>query len=304
VTAGAPGQATQHSGTVAIVGWTNVGKSTLLNRLVGEKLAAVADVAQTTRYTLRGVCNVADRGQIVFIDTPGLHRPKHRMNRAMIDALAGAVQGADVRLLVVDAARGLGPGDAEAAAWLRGSGGPTLLALDKVDLVRPKSRLLPMIEHAVSAWGLSEIVPVSGLTGEGCDVLVDRLLALLPVGPPLYPEDYLTDRTERELAAEWVRERLLALTRQELPHATAVLVERWQERADGLVEIEATVLVERDSQKQIVIGRGGSLVRDVGTTARAEIERLLGRRVFLRLVVRTRPGWRDDERVLRELGLG
>jgi len=177
------------------------------------------------------------------------------------------------------------------------------MLLNKVDRVAPKTRLLPLIERGVEEWGFEEVIPVSGLTGDGCDRLLERLWALLPVGPAPYPDDYLTDQPERVIAAEWIREKLLREVRQELPHASAVLVERWNERDDGLLEIEATVLVDRESQRRIVIGAGGELLKRVGTAAREELEPFLGRRIYLRLWVRVRQDWRNDEGVLHRLGL-
>ncbi len=291
------------SGLVSIVGWTNVGKSTLLNRLIGEKLAAVADVPQTTRNRITGVRTFAGRAQAVFLDTPGFHRPRSRMNRAMVEIARQSLSGVDVVMFLVDAARGLGPGDEEAASLVRPLVVPKIAVLNKIDLVRPKTRLLPMLRTAVTEWGFSEAVPVSARTGEGCDALLELVLRLLPVGPFLFPEDYLTDQPERALVAEWVREKLLHHTRQELPHATAVMVDRWEERPDGLVTIEVTILVERESQKGIVIGKGGALLKTVGSEARLEAERLLGTKVLLRLWVKVRTDWRNDERTLREIGL-
>jgi GTP-binding protein Era len=291
------------SGVVALVGWTNVGKSTLLNRLVGEKVAAVSDVAQTTRTPIIGLVHVPGRGQIAFADTPGLHRPRHRMNRNMLRLLHRTLPGSDVVVLVIDAERGIGAGDHEAARLVCGSGLARLAVLNKIDRVTPKSRLLPLMRLTTESWGFDTVLPVSALSGEGCPLLIEQLLVRLPVGPPLYPAEQYTDQSERALAAEWIREKLLKLTRQELPHATAVIVEHWQEADDGLVRIEATVLVERESQKPIVIGKAGQLLKQIGTEARAELERLLGRRVYLGLRVKTREHWRDDERTLRDLGL-
>ncbi len=290
-------------GRAALLGWTNVGKSTLLNRLVGAKLAAVSEAPQTTRSRILGVRSVEGRGQVAFVDTPGLHEPRFAMNRAMVEAARRVLHEVDLIVLVVDAARGLGEGDGKAAAAARRAGGARLAALNKVDRVTPKSRLLPMMRTVVEDWGFSEAVPVSALTGEGCDLLLDRILALLPEGSPQFPEDYLTDQPERSLAGEWIREKLLQHTRQEIPHATAVIVDRWEERPDGIVAIDATIVVDRESQKAIVIGREGALLKRIGTEARADIERLLDARVYLRLWVRARPRWRDDDRALRELGL-
>lgn len=292
------------AGRVAIVGWTNVGKSTLLNRLVGEKLAAVADVPQTTRHRIVGVLPVAGRGQIVFVDTPGFHRPRERMNRVMVEAARQALSSVDLVLLVVDAETGCGRGDADVAKAIAAAGVPAIAVLNKIDRVEPKSKLLPMMKTVVDDWGLAEAVPVSAATGNGCDSLLERILARLPEGEALFEDDVLTDQPERALAAEWVREKLLHHTREEIPHAVAVIVRRWLEREDGLVEIDAAVFVERDSQKGIVIGKGGELLKKVGTEARADIEALLGRRVFLSLRVEVRPDWRNDPTALGELGIG
>jgi GTP-binding protein Era len=289
---------------VALVGWTNVGKSTLLNRLVGDKIAAVADVAQTTRWSIRGVLHVGGKGQIVFVDTPGLHRPRYAMNRAMVALARRAIHGVDLAVLMTDASRGFGEGDRQAAELLERSGTERVLVLNKIDRVRPKTRLLPLMQTAIETWGFAEALPVSALTGEGCDALVERLLARLPAGAPLFPDDYLTDQTERSIAAERIREKLLGLITEELPHATAVLTDHWHERPDGLVEIHATILVDRESQKQIVIGKGGQVLKRAGSEARRELEEFLGRRVFLRLWVKVREDWRNDQRTLRELGLG
>jgi GTP-binding protein Era len=292
------------SGHVAIAGWTNVGKSTLLNRLVGEKIAAVADVPQTTRHRITGVLSLAGRGQIVFVDTPGFHHPKERMNRAMIGAAREALTSVEVVLLVVDAEKGIGRGDAEVARMIAETGVPGLAVLNKIDRVQPKSKLIAPMRTAVDQWGLAEAIPVSATSGSGCDLLIERVLHHLPEGEPHFPEDFLTDQPVRVLAAEWVREKILHRMREEIPHAAAVVVDRWVERADGLVEIEATIFVERDSQKGIVIGKGGGVLKEVGTEARADIEHLLSRRVFLSLRVEVRPDWRNDPRVLGELGIG
>ena len=291
------------AGHVAIAGWTNVGKSTLLNRLVGEKIAAVADVPQTTRHRITGVLTLPGRGQIAFVDTPGFHHPRERMNRAMVAAATSALTSVDVILLVVDAENGIGKGDAEVARKVAELGVPALAVLNKVDRVNPKSRLIDMMRTAVDQWGLREAVPVSASTGDGCDLLVTRVLHHLPEGPPLFPDDVLTDQPMRSLAAEWVREKILHRMREEIPHAAAVSIDRWAERADGLVEIEATIFVERESQKGIVIGKGGGVLKEVGTEARADLEQMLERRVFLSLRVEVHPDWRNDPRMLGELGL-
>lgn len=297
------GIAGTRAGFVALFGWTNVGKSSLLNRLVGKRLAAVADASQTTRRRITGVKTLSGRGQLVFVDTPGLHRPRYKMNRGMVATARRAVRDVDLALFVVDAARGPGEGDREVARLLREGQVDALAVLNKIDLVRPKSRLLPMMQTVSEEWGFSEVIPVSALTGEGCDELVERLLARVPEGPPPFPEDFLTDQPEQELAAEWIREKLVAATREELPHATAVVIEGWAIRDDGLLELDAAVFVDKESQKKIVIGKGGDMLKRIGTAARLDLEQTLGRRVFLSVRVKVRPDWRNDERVLRQLGL-
>lgn len=293
------------AGRAAIVGWTNVGKSTLLNRLVGTKLAAVADVPQTTRHRILGVLPVAGEGQIVFVDTPGFHRARGtKMNRAMLEAARRTLGEVDVALLVVDAAAGIGRGDAAVAQAIAATGIPALAVLNKIDRVDPKSKLLAMMTTAVETWKCAEAIPISAATGDGCDLLLRRILAYLPEGEPAYPDDMLTDQPERLLAAEWVREKILRHTREEIPHAVAVAVRRWLEREDGVVEIEAAVFVERDSQKGIVIGKGGELMKRVGTEARKDVEELLEKKVFLTLRVEVRPDWRNDPGTLDELGIG
>jgi GTP-binding protein Era len=281
-----------------------VGKSTLLNRLVGEKLAAVADVPQTTRHRITGVLTVPGRGQIVFVDTPGFHHPRERMNRAMIGAAREALTSVEVILLVIDAEAGIGRGDTEVARMIAETKIPALAVLNKIDRVEPKSKLLALMKTAVDQWGFPEAIPVSAATGNGCDLLLERLWHHLPEGEAPFPDDFLTDQPMRALAAEWVREKILHRMREEIPHAAAVVVDRWNERADGLVEIEATIFVERESQKGIVIGKGGGILKEVGVEARADIERLIERRVYLALRVEVRPDWRNDPRVLGELGIG
>ena len=294
---------TTHTGFAALVGWTNVGKSTLLNHLVGEKVAAVADAPQTTRNRIVGVRTIEERAQAIFVDTPGFHRPKHGLNRAMLRTAHRSLDGVDVVILVVDAARGIGDGEEQIAALLRDREGTRIGVLNKVDLVHPKSNLLPMMARMVDDWGLAETIPLSARTGDGCAVLLARVVDRLPEAPFLFPVDSFTDQPERALAAEWIREKIIRKTTQELPHATAVVVERWEERRTGVIAIDASVLVERESQKAIVIGKGGGLLKQVGIEARQEIEALLGVQVLLRLWVKVRPDWRDDEATLAELGV-
>jgi len=291
------------SGYATLIGHTNVGKSTLLNRLVGEKIAIVADVPQTTRTRITGVVTTP-RGQAVFVDTPGFHRPQFRMNRSMVEIATAAIDGVDLLLWVVDATVGYGPGDLRVADVLRKKRGSAklFLVLNKVDVVQ-KLRLLPMLDRAVKEFGIDEAWPVSAKKGDNCPQLLEAVLAALPEGPPLFPEDTLTDQPERALSSEIVREKILHRTREEIPHATAVAIDRWEDGADGVTRIDATILVEREGQKAIVIGKGGEMLKAVGTEARLEIEKLLGRRVGLKLWVKVRSHWRDDEGTLRNLGL-
>ena len=291
-------------GFACLSGWTNVGKSTLLNRIVGEKVAAVAATAQTTRGRILGVRTDPARGQLILVDTPGFHTPRERMNRAMVDVSRRALAGVDVIALVCDAALGLGRGDAEVARSAIASGRPCVAVLNKVDLVAPKERLLPLMHTLVEEWGCEEAVPVSALTGEGCDTLFGRLLERMPEGPLLFPPDQFTDQAERNLASEWVREKILHHTREELPHATAVLIDRWTDSGERGVRIEARILVERDSQRGILLGKGGERIKAIGTEARLDLERLLGVRCTLLLHVEVRKNWRNEPRTLEELGIG
>ena len=294
----------RHSGYVAIVGHTNVGKSTLLNRLVGEKIAIVSGAPQTTRTRIMGILTLPG-GQIVFLDTPGFHKPQHRLNRAMIETATAAMQGVDVLLWVVDATVGFGPGDArvgEIIAQRRRAGTPLFVVLSKVDLLA-KPKLLPLIERAVREFGASEVYPVSAVEGDNIEALTQGILRALPPGPALFPDDSLTDQPERDLTSEFIREKILHHTKEEIPHATAVVLERWEDGDDGITRIDAAILVEREGQKGIVIGKGGEMLKRVGTEARKDIERLLGRQVGLRLWVKVREHWRDDARTLRSLGI-
>jgi GTPase len=290
------------SGYVALVGRPNAGKSTLLNRILGQKVAIVSDKPQTTRHRIVGVHHAGD-GQAVFIDTPGIHKPMHRMNRRMVDAALDALRDADVNVLVVDAAVPPGGGDAFVVELLQRASKPAVLALNKVDLIR-KPVLLPLIEHYGRALPFAAIVPISARDGEGVAALEREIFAALPDGPPLFPDDYLTDQTLRSMAAELVREKLLHHTRDELPYSTAVVVDRFEEPGEtGLTKIYATILVDHESQKPIVIGRGGEMLKRVGTEARVDLETLLDGRVYLDLHVKVRQDWRDDERLLDDLGL-
>src|ERR1700724_42569 len=293
----------RRTGTVALVGRPNAGKSTLMNRLLGEKRAIVSDKPQTTRHRLVGILS-DERGQMVFYDTPAIPRPLHRLNKQMVRHALDALGDADARCLLVDAAESFGSGDAYMLDLLRQSRVPRescLLALNKIDKVR-KPDLLPMIDRYARSEVFAEIVPISAATGDGCDRLLTALWQLLPEGPPLYDPELLTIHPERFLAAERIREKVLAATHEELPFATAVLIDRWEEEEGrDLVLLYASILVERPGQKKILVGRQGQMIKAIGTAARHDLEEFLGRRVFLDLQVRLEPGWREDRALLARL---
>ena len=289
------------AGFVSFLGRPNAGKSTLLNRIVGHKLAIVSDKPQTTRTRIVGVKNY-DEGQVVFVDTPGVHKPTHRMNVRMVDVALDAMREVDVLCLVVDIAVKPGPGDRFLLTLLKDVKTPAILALNKVDLVA-KPKLLPIIDHYHHQHPFVEIVPIAATDGTNVEVLERLFLQYLPEGEPLYPADYVTDQPERFFIGEIVREQVLQLTHDELPFSTAVIVDRIEPADDRITNIYCTILVERESQKPIVIGRAGSMIKQIGTAARAELERYLESRVFLDLHVKVKSEWRDNERVLDELGL-
>ena len=289
------------SGTVAVVGRPNAGKSTLMNRLLGEKVAIVSDKPQTTRHRLVGILT-GERGQMVFYDTPGVHRPLHHLNRQMVRHALDALGDADVTCLLVDVAEPSGAGDQYMLDLVAKAAGPRVLVLNKIDRLAQKSDLLPRIQRAAETGLFAEIVPVSARTGDGCDRLLDVLWQALPPGPPLYDPELLTIHPERFLAAERIREKVLELTHEELPFATAVLLERWEEEEGrDLVRIYATILVERPGQKKILVGRQGQMIKAIGTAARRDLEEFLERRVYLDLQVRLEPGWREDRGLLAQL---
>jgi GTP-binding protein Era len=290
-----------HSGFVAVVGRPNVGKSTLVNRLVGEKVAIVSDKPQTTRNRILAVLNRPD-GQIVLFDTPGIHKPMHRMNERMVEAAVGSLGQVDLALWLVDVTEDYGPGDRYVKDVLARAGKPVILGLNKIDLVS-KPRLLPLIDQYRRLLDFAEIVPISGLKGDNVERLAERLVAHLPVGERLYPEDFLTDQPERFFVAEMVREQILRHTREEIPYSTAVIIDSFKE-GTPVVRIEASILVERQSQKGILIGRGGAMLKAIGSAARHEIEAFLGTKIYLGLFVKVREGWREDPAMLDEMGLG
>jgi len=292
---------TPRAGYVALVGRPNVGKSTLLNALVGQKVSIVAPKPQTTRHRIVGILN-GDGFQAAFLDTPGLHRgSRSRLNQAMNRAAMASLVDADVVLLLVDAGRWTDE-DAAALERVRDSGKPAILVVNKVDTVRPRERLLPTIERLASLHDFAAIVPVSALKRDNLGRLLAVLAPLLPEGEPLYPPDQVTDRSERFLAAEIIREKLTLVLQDELPYGITVEIERWSETDDGRVEIAAVIWVERESQRRIVIGEGGGMLKQVGRSARLALNRVLGRRVHLELWVKVREHWADSEAALRQFG--
>ena len=292
----------QRAGFVAVVGRPNVGKSTLVNRLVGQKVAITSDKPQTTRNRILAVVN-AEGGQIVLFDTPGIHKPVHAMNRRMVDTAVRSLEQVDLVLWLSDVTERYGPGERYVRQVLHRAKKPVLLGLNKIDLV-PKPALLRTIDLYRNFLDFAEIVPFSALTGENTERLAQLLLKHLPEGPPLYPEDFLTDQPERFFVAEMVREQILRQTHEELPYSVAVLIDSFKEEEPGRVRIEASIVVERDGQKAIMIGRQGAMLKAIGTAARLEIEAFLDAKVFLGLFVKVRPNWREDPRALAELGLG
>ncbi|HYO16451.1 MAG TPA: GTPase Era [Thermoanaerobaculia bacterium] len=288
------------AGTVALVGRPNAGKSTLMNHLLQEKLAIVSDKPQTTRHRIVGILS-GERGQMVFYDTPGIHRPLHRLNRQMVRYALDAMNDADVVCLLVDATERFGKGDAYMLELVGKAEGPRVLLLNKVDRMK-KPDLLPLIDQYAKTGLFDEIVPVSALTGDNCDRLLDVLWNLLPEGEPMFDPELLTIHPERFLVAERIREKVLELTTEELPYTTAVILERWEEDEEkDLVLIYASILVERPGQKKIVVGHQGQMIKAIGTAARHDLEEFLGRRVYLDLNVRLEPDWREKKSVLQAL---
>jgi GTPase len=292
------------AGFVSLVGRPNAGKSTLLNRLVGTKLAIVSDKPQTTRTRILGVKHYDD-AQVVFLDTPGIHRPLHRMNVRMVDAAVDTIREVDVLGLVVDVVEPLGNGDRYLVDLAAQAKAPVFLILNKIDLVR-KSKLLPIMQQYSQLANFAEIVPVSAATGDNVDRLERAIIDRLPEGEPLYPPGYLTDRPERFFAAEIVREKLLQFTHAEIPFATAVVIDRFEEpeAPNGVLKLYCTIVVDRESQKPIVVGRGGEMIKKIGVAARADLEEFFDTRVFLDLHVRVKSEWRENESVLNDIGLG
>jgi len=295
------------SGFVCILGRPNAGKSTLLNALVGEKLAIVSPKPQTTRNRIQGVVHVPkikgkskDGGQIVLLDTPGVHKPDSSLGRKMMVEVREALEGCDLVLVIMDVTHRFDPRDQFALDLLKQSGTKAFLILNKVDLIREKAKLLPLIEDYRKLYPFSEVIPISALKRKGLDVLLDLVISALPAGPAYFPEDQVTDQPARFMAAEIVREQVLLNTKEELPYATTVIVESFEE-GKRLTRIAATIYCERASQRGILVGKGGQMLKKIGTAARLQIERMLGTKVFLELYVKVQPGWRDSRAFVEEL---
>ena len=288
------------SGFVSVLGVPNVGKSTLVNALVGQKVAIVSDKPQTTRNRILAVLNEPE-AQVVLFDTPGIHRPDHRLNERMVRSALGTLAQADLALWIVDVASREGPWEKQVVQALRESHLPVILGINKIDTVR-KPAILPVIERYRGLLDFAEVVPFSALTGEMVDELRKAVISHLPEGERLYPEDFLTDLPERFFVSEMIREKILQLTRAEVPYSTGVVIDLFDEAAP-IVRIEASILVDKDNHKGILIGKGGQMLKWIGERARKEIEAMLERKVFLGLFVKVREGWREDPHILESMGL-
>lgn len=288
------------SGFVSLIGRPNSGKSTLLNRFVGEKVSIVTDKPQTTRNIIRGIVTRPE-GQIVLLDTPGIHKPIHRMNERMMKYVRDAMSEVDLLLLLVDASASFGRGDEFTLELVKPLSVKKILLPNKIDRIAKKD-LLPLIDHYSKLAAFDEVIPISALNGGNVEMLLQQIFKYLPEGPQYYPADQITDQKERGLAAEIIREKLILATRDELPYSTAVVIDRFEE-GEKIHRIYASIFVDRESQKAIVIGKGGEVLKAVGTEARKEMESFFGRKVFLELHVKLKKGWRDNEEALRSLGM-
>lgn len=290
---------TYRSGFIAILGRPNVGKSTLLNRLLGEKIVAVSDKPQTTRTVIRGIVSDAE-SQLVFVDTPGIHTARTRINRAMVDAAMTVLSGIDLILLVVDATQA--PDHTFIRDLCAKAGAPVFLVLNKIDQLADKEKLFGLITSYQQLYEFAEIIPLSAQSGSNCDRLVSLARQRMPEGEPFFPDDILTDQPEKQVVSELIREKVFRLTSKEVPYGTAVVVDSFVERDNGLIAIMATIMVERDTHKGIVIGKRGSMLKKIGEQARRDIERLLGTQIYLELFVQVQERWTERTAMLRELG--
>ncbi len=290
------------SGYVALIGRPNAGKSTLLNHLVGEKIAAVSNKPQTTRHKIKGIVTLDD-GQIVFIDTPGVHKPGYLLNRRMMSAVHDAILSVDVVVLLRDASVSTGNGDKFVLDLVKQSEKPAILVLNKIDKIKDKKQLLPLMEFYSKEYEFQEIVPISALKGEAIDNFLQQIIRHLPTAEPLFAEDEMTDQPLRTLVSEMVREKILQTTGDEIPYVTAVVTEKYDESDADVTRIHCAIYVERSSQKGIIIGKGGIKLKKIGTEARYDIEKILGQKVFLQLFVKVVADWRNRERDLDEIGI-
>lgn len=289
------------SGFAAIVGRPNVGKSTLINQLIGQKIAIMSDKPQTTRNQIRSILNT-EGAQIVFLDTPGIHKPKHKLGEFMVDTAINALNEVDIVIFVVEADEKVGPGDMFVIENLKEVKTPVFLLINKIDLLPSKETLFKIIEVYQKQMSFAEIIPISALEKESLKNLVPQIEKYLPEGPQYYPSDMITDQPERLVIGELIREKVLHLTREEIPHAIAVDVEEVTARKNGMVFIKATIYTERDSQKGILVGKQGQMLRKVGALARTDIENLLGSKIFLDLWVKVKKDWRNKDSLLRDFG--
>ncbi|AOA02117.1 MAG: GTPase Era [Carnobacterium sp.] len=288
------------SGFVAIIGRPNVGKSTLLNRVVGQKIAIMSDKAQTTRNKIQGIYTTPE-AQMIFIDTPGIHKPKHRLGDFMVDSALSTLREVDVIILMVNAEEKRGPGDNFIIEKLQGNKTPIFLVINKIDKVHPE-KLLEIIDNYRELLPFEQIVPISATEGNNVETLLNELLRYLPAGPQFYPEDQVTDHPEYFIVSELIREKVLELTREEIPHSVAVVVEGMKRNENDKVQVQATIIVERSSQKGIIIGKGGKMLKDIGIKARRDIEVMLGDKIYLELWVKVQKDWRDKQNYLTDYG--
>ncbi|MFS0871694.1 GTPase Era [Paenibacillus xylanilyticus] len=290
------------SGFVAIVGRPNVGKSTLMNQVIGQKIAIMSDKPQTTRNKIHGVYTSEDK-QIVFLDTPGIHKRQSKLGDYMNQTALNTLGEVEAALFLIDASEGMGGGDRYIAEQLKNVRTPVILVMNKIDKIEPEA-LLPLIEEYRKLHDFAEIVPVSAKLGSNVSTLLEQLGKYLPEGPQYYPEDQITDHPEQFVCAELIREKILQMTREEVPHSIAVTIEDMKVQDNGVVYISAVIFVERDSQKGIIIGKQGALLKEVGKRARTDIQNLLGSKIFMDLWVKVKKDWRNQDRVLRDLGFG